>query len=647
MSIISLNQVAHDYGNKLLFENINLSFDKNCRAGLIGRNGCGKSTLFKIIAGILAPYKGEVHIAKDKKNLFNNHEKKQSSVGYFSQDFVFSPDEILWDCLYNARQDLISKKKQLQSIEKQLETSHDEKTLTELDKIQLEYEMLGGFTYENEIKSFLYTFGFMPEDYYRKLNDFSGGEKTRIRLIQILLNKYDFILFDEPTNHLDLNTVDWFIKYLKNMNGGYLIVSHDRYLLDQTVNIIYELKNKTIYTYTGNFSAYLLQSEEREMVLKRQYSQQQKLIERTEDFIRKNMAGQKVNQAKSRLKMLNRMEKIELDSKEKTFKLNINSENRSGNDIYRLKDISIGFPENTLIKDINLNLHYKDKICLVGANGSGKTTLLKVLNDEMSQLSGEVWTGYNLSIGYFDQNHIDLDTSLTVLETIWELVPAETFGYVMSYLAKFGFTDTLVEQKVEYLSGGEKSRLYLARIIHEKPNLLILDEPTNHLDITMIQSLENAIKNYDGTVLLVSHDRYFIQTITNKYWIIKDKKMQTFEGDLEEIINVIFTEEIQPKDNTPPSNELSNKPPKKKKPNQYIINKLLNDIHIIEQKIKESEKEINALHEKYQNQDFYSNQVNVIQTNQQIDFFKSNIDKLSLEKDELETEYLLLTVEED
>jgi ATP-binding cassette subfamily F protein 3 len=647
MSIININQVSHDFGNKELFENINLSFDKNCRAGLIGRNGCGKSTLFKIIAGIITPTKGEVHIAKDKKYFLNNSNKKTSSIGYFSQDFKFADDEILWDSLYNARQDLIDKKNELSLIGKKLEINHNAKLLSDLDKIQLEYELIGGFTYENEIKSLLYTFGFKTEEYHNRVNDFSGGQQTRIRLIQILLNKYDFILFDEPTNHLDIKTVDWFIKYLKNMTGGYLIISHDRYLLDQTVEIIYELSHKTIHTFSGNYSAYLLQSEEREKVLQRQYNQQQKLIEKTEDFIRKNMAGQKVNQAKSRLKMLNRMEKIELNQKDKTFNLNISSEKRSGNDIFRLKNLSIGYPNNTLIQNINLNLHYQEKICLVGTNGSGKTTLLKILNNELNPLSGDIWTGYNLSIGYFDQNHIDLDISLTVLETIWELVPGETFGYVMTFLAKFGFTDSMVEQKVQNLSGGEKSRLYLARLIHEKPNLLILDEPTNHLDITMIESLETALKNYDGTILLVSHDRYFIQAITNQYWIINDKNIKTFNGNIDEILSDIFEEENQ-QINTKNTNELkNNNSTKKKKPNQYIINKMLEEIENIENKIEENENQMNILHEKFHNQDFYNNQNDVIETNKAIETLKIDIEDLYTKKDSLETEYLLLTLEEN
>lgn len=647
MSIINLSNVAHDYGNKLLFEDVNLSFDRQSKAGLIGRNGTGKSTLFKIISGQISPYRGQVHIAKDKSS-YGSNASKFTSIGYFTQDYDFHSSARLWDWLYMAREDLIQKKNELNNLTKELEITHNDKLLSKLDTLQTEYEILGGFTYENEIKSLLLTFGFTEEDYQKKIDDFSGGEKTRIRLVSILLNKFEFILFDEPTNHLDISTVDWFIQYLKNLECGYLIVSHDRYLLDQTVNVIYELRNQKINSYSGNFSAYLLQAEEREKVLQKQFKQQQKFIEKTEDFIRKNMAGQKVNQAKSRLKMLNRMDKIELEAKDKNFKLNFSTDQRSGNDIYRLKDLCIGYENKILVKNININLHYKDKICLIGANGTGKTTLLKILNGEMQQISGDLWTGYNLSVGYYDQTHFNLDLSLSVIDTIWELVPYETYGYVMSYLAKFGFYEDSIDQKVSSLSGGEKSRLYLARLIHENPNLLILDEPTNHLDLSMIQSLENALKNYDGTIILVSHDRYFIQAITNKYWILQDCELSQYQGNLETLLEQNQNRILEKtNENKSIVNTRSNQNEKKtKKPNQYLVNKLLSQIDEYDSLIKENQNKVSEVHNLFANPDFYSNQDNVVNAKNKIQELNNKINEYTSKKDELETEYLILTDEE-
>ena len=661
MSIINLIQVAHDFGNKLLFENITLSFDNNTKAGLIGRNGTGKTTLFKIMTGQIKPYRGSVSTAKGYK------------IGYFAQDYHFSSNEMLWNWLYDSREDLKQLRQELNQANEDLKSSDSSNPaiLKKFDKLQSDYELFGGFLYENDIKSLLFTFGFTDSDYNRPIDDFSGGEKTRIRLISILLNKYNFILFDEPTNHLDLLTVDWFIQYLKALDCGYLIVSHDRYLLDQVVNKIYDLNNKKIDTYRGNFTAYELQEKERDTVIQRQFLEQQKLIKKTEDFIQKNMVRASTsNRAKSRLKLLNKIERIELDTKKKDLKLNIDTAKRSGNDIFRLKELKIGYNsdilsvppvkneqvvdggekslsinEKILAQNINLNLHYKDKICLVGANGSGKTTLLRILNGELEPLGGDLWTGYSLSVGYYDQLHIDLDENLTVLETIWNLVPAETYGFVMSYLARFGFDIDHAEQKVSTLSGGEKSRLYLAQLIHEKPNLLILDEPTNHLDISMIKSLEIALKNYDGTLILVSHDRYFIQAITNDYWIIKEGIINHYNDTFENILERIRPFEKEKKGKTgnttiQPATTDGKGGIKTKKTNPYILNKLLEKIASIEDNINGKKDEIFDLQSKFSDSDFYADKSNIEKANKRIDDLKKEIIDLNLEKDDLETEYL-------
>jgi ATP-binding cassette subfamily F protein 3 len=627
MSIINLINISHDYGNKLLFENINLSFDNQTKGGLVGRNGTGKTTLFHIIMGNLSPYKGKAHIARGYR------------VGYFTQNNSFSSKDFLWDWLYHSRTDIIEKAKELNDVEHLLTLSSDEKLLKKYHDLQTEYELLGGYNYENELKSMLLTFSFTQRDYQRPIDDFSGGEKTRIRLISILLNKYDFILFDEPTNHLDLMTVDWFIEYLRTLPCGYLIISHDRYLLDQVTNKIYELINQKIETYTGNYSSYLLQSTERDALLQKQYKQQQKFIEKTEDFIRKNMAGQKTNQAKSRLKMLNRMERIEVSTSSKAIKLHIHSENRSGNDIFRLKDISIGFQGLTLASDVNLSLHYRDKVCLVGANGSGKTTLLRCLTGELDPLSGDLWVGHNLSVGYFDQHHIELDNEITVLDTIWDLAPGETFGYIMSYLARFGFYEDMIDQKVGSISGGEKSRLYLAQLIHSKPNLLILDEPTNHLDISMIESLEVALKTYEGTIILVSHDRYFINAITNQFWIIKDRGIRyATEFSVNSLEPQSRQQKVAPSETIAPEKQSISSP--KKKANPYLLNKLLSEIQSIERSIQQAEQTISDIQSKFSDATFYAEKDNITQANTQLKDLRDDIKSLTLSKDELETQYI-------
>jgi ATP-binding cassette subfamily F protein 3 len=621
--ILQLNQVSHDYGNRLLFSDINLTLDANTRAGLVGRNGTGKTTLFQILVRNLKPYRGSVHVARDYR------------IGYFAQEFSFASTEVLWDWLYLSKSELIDKKRELTAVENELTISQSEKLLTSYSRLSAGYESMGGYDYENQIKYLLINFGFKPTDYYRQIDDFSGGEKTRIRLISILLNNYDFLLFDEPTNHLDFLTVDWFIGYLKKVNKGYLIISHDRYLLDQVVNKIYEIKNQKIESYSGNFSSYLIQSADRELLLQKQYHQQQKLIERTEEFIRRNMGSQKTNLAKSRLKMLNRLDRIELAHSEKNIKLNITTSKRSGNDIYRMKNLKVGYENFTVIDDINLELYYRDRVCLCGANGSGKTTLLKTLLGEIPHLGGDLWTGYSLSVGYFDQNHIDLDPTLTILETIWDLAPGETFGYVMTFLARFGFSEDMIDQPVANISGGEKSRLYLAQLIHEKPNILILDEPTNHLDIAMIASLEEALQNYEGTIILVSHDRYFVNSLAKKYWMIAS-------GTITEVDSIDKLMEKSEVEVSPIKESKKYEKQTKKKPNAYTLNKLLTEIAEIESNVKAIQDEIIRLQNLFSDSYFYLRGENITETNQQIAKLEGQIVELNANKDKLEIEYLEL-----
>ncbi|MCL1827632.1 MAG: ATP-binding cassette domain-containing protein, partial [Candidatus Cloacimonetes bacterium] len=482
-------------------------------------------------------------------------------------------------------------------------------------------------------------------DFFRPINDFSGGEKTRIRLIRILLNKYDFVLFDEPTNHLDLVTVDWFITYLKNYEGGYLIVSHDRYLLDQTVNKIYELRNGKVELYSGNYTGYEMQVIEREKVLEKQYNQQQKLIKETEDFIAKNIVRDSTaNRAKSRIKMLNKLDRIELQPKSHEIKIKIEKASRSGNDIYRLRGLNVGFADNVLLENLHLDIHYRDKICFVGANGSGKTTLLKILNDDLKPLSGELWTGYSLSVGYYDQLHVDLNEDITVLETIWNMVPGETFGYVMTYLARFGFYTDSIEQRVGSLSGGEKSRLLLAQLIHEKPNLLILDEPTNHLDISMIKSLEQALKDYDGTLIIVSHDRYFLQAITDHYWVFKDKDIKASQESFDVVLDSLRP--YQKENKRKSDDKINPKTSRVKKPNAYQLNQKLQEIDSLTAKITDNEATIYQLQQKFSDPAFYTKQDNISMTNKEIAALQKEIFDSKNRRDILENEYLNMIEEE-
>ncbi|HPM01916.1 MAG TPA: ABC-F family ATP-binding cassette domain-containing protein [Candidatus Cloacimonadota bacterium] len=630
MSIIVLEEIGHEFGDSLLFENINISLDKNTRAGLVGRNGTGKSTLFKIITGEMQAKYGNINRAKN------------ANISFLSQEFDFETEDTVFHWLLDARHDILELKEEIDRLHILLETDHSEKNLNRLADLQHEFEALDAYEYENSIKMMLTVFNFSPDYYQRSVNSLSGGEKTRLRLIHTLLEKHDIMLLDEPTNHLDIKMIEWLVNYLISVNCAFLIVSHDRYLLDKAVNKIYELREKRISTYGGNFSFYETEKTARHILLQKQYEQQQKLIEKTEDFIQRNMAGQKVNQAKSRLKMLDRMEIIEKPGDDKHLKLRIQTDKRSGNDIYRLEHIDLGYPDNLLARDICLNIHYQDKICLLGPNGSGKSTLIKMLLGNVKPLSGNLWTGSGLSIAYYDQLHYELDLDIRVIDTIWQLVPFETIGYVLGYLARFGFTGDKVEQRCESLSGGEKARLYLAKMIHEKPNLLILDEPTNHLDISMIKSLERALKEYDGTIIFVSHDRYFIQNVAKKIWIFKDMQVLETIDPLETLIDeVIVNNEIKKKQ--PEKEKLSaNRPEKIKKINPYIIEKLYKEIQEIEKEIASKKQSVEMKHLLFSDPDNFGDSQKIKQINIDIDILSKEITQLQEILEEKEMTYLEL-----
>jgi ATP-binding cassette subfamily F protein 3 len=624
MSLLKVENLSHNFGDIDIFKNISFSVEKNSRIGLIGKNGSGKSTLFNIISGNILPHKGKLSYTKKIK------------ISYLTQEPNLPEAMKLYDFVVQSRPDYLELEAKLRQAEHNLSEDSSEKNMQNLAKLQQQFEIIDGYNYTTQIKLVLTNLKFPQSVWKKPIANFSGGGKTRIQLAKILLEPFNLLLLDEPTNHLDLAMIFWLENYLRKIEQPYIIISHDRYFLDNTITKIFELENCRLHQYNCNYTNYKTAKKNNIELQSKQYERQQKFIKKTQDFIQKNMAGQKVNQAKSRQKMLAKMDVIEKPEVEKKIKLNINSKSRSGNDVCKFHQVAIGYPDNILAQNINLELFYQDKIAVVGPNGCGKTTLLKIINQELKPLSGKIKLGTGLQIGFYDQMHLSLNDSLTVKETIWQLAPTADQGYVLGYLAKFGFRGDNVEKPVSVLSGGEKARLYLAKLLHEHPNFLILDEPTNHLDLDMIDSLETALQDYEGTVLFVSHDRYFIEKVASKKWSFENGTIRETSANLEDIFAQIGRAQTfqNAKRNS------ADKPKKSTKTNPIILKKKLQEIENKNSDLEKLEEELISLQSEFYDPNIYNRPQKLKKINSEIKNIKDNINRLREEIDILEEDYL-------
>ncbi|GCF92270.1 multidrug ABC transporter ATP-binding protein [Enterococcus florum] len=525
MLLLQVNQVARYFGAETLFENIQLEVSSRGRIGLVGRNGAGKSTLLKIIAGVESPDAGQII-----KN-------KQTSLGYLAQDTGLVSNETVWNEMLKAFEHLRKMEARMREVELTISTGAEsderyEALLKEYDQLQHDFNDQNGYGYENEIRSVLHGFKFDDSFYEKPIDTLSGGQKTRLALARMLLVKPDILILDEPTNHLDIETLAWLEDYLQAYSGALLIVSHDRYFLDQVVTEIYEISRQKMTHYTGNYSRYLDVKAAQIASDWKAYEKQQAEIEKLEDFVARNLVrASTTKRAQSRRKTLEKMDRLDRpDGKEKSAHFMFDIEKASGNVVLQLEDGAIGY-EKPLAEPINLDIRRTDAIALVGPNGVGKSTLLKSLIDQIPFLRGKPHFGTNVSIGYYDQTQADLHGNKTILAELWDEHPTVPEKEIRSVLGGFLFSGEDVEKTIPLLSGGEKARVALAKLSMNKENFLILDEPTNHLDIDNKEVLENALIDFEGTLLFVSHDRYFINRLANKVVELSPEGSRLYLGD--------------------------------------------------------------------------------------------------------------------
>lgn len=529
MIILQLNGITKYYGADPILSNIKLEVQSKDRIALVGRNGAGKSTLLKIISGELSYDSGEIM------------KPKETTIDYMGQDTVLESTLSIWDEMLTVFKPLQKMEKELRKLEEKMgdpsyqqDSNNYEKLLKEYDQLQISFKDLGGYQYEADIRSILHGFRFSNFDYSTPISTLSGGQKTRLALAKLLLTKPDLLILDEPTNHLDIETLAWLEQFLQNYDGAILIVSHDRYFLDKVVTQVYEVSQKTTYKYPGNYSNYLTQKAERYEREMKQFEKQQDEVAKLNDFIQKNIArASTTKRAQSRRKQLERMELMDRPNDgEKGASFSFDIERQSGNEVLKVDNLSIGYEENQfIVKNINLRATRQDSIALVGPNGIGKSTLLKGLMNKLPFVSGEIQFGSNVAVGYYDQEQANLTSNKAVLNELWDDYPTTTEKEIRTVLGNFLFSGDDVLKVVSTLSGGEKARLALAKLMMQKANFLILDEPTNHLDLDSKQVLENALISYPGTLLFVSHDRYFINRVTNKVIELSPEGTAEFLGD--------------------------------------------------------------------------------------------------------------------
>ncbi|MCM3359051.1 ABC-F family ATP-binding cassette domain-containing protein [Psychrobacillus sp. MER TA 171] len=528
MIVLQVNQVTKSFNGEDILTNVKLEVQDRDRVALVGRNGAGKSTLLKIIAGEMSYDSGDIIMPKNIR------------LGYLEQHAGLESKLTIWEEMKSIFSHLIDSEKELRSLEAQMadpavyeDPEAYAKVAATYDELQLAFNEAGGYRFESDIRSILHGMQFFPDDYDKPVQALSGGQKTRLALAKMLLSKPDLLILDEPTNHLDIQTLSFLENYLKNYSGAILIVSHDRYFLDQVVNLVYEVSRHNVTRYVGNYSAYLTQKAKNYELDKKKYEKQQEEKAKLEDFVSRNLArASTTKMAQSRRKVIEKTDWMDApDGDEKSANFGFTIDRPSGNDVLRLEDVAVGYSNKTVSSNISFSVYKQDRIALVGPNGVGKSTLLKTIMKQLPSAGGHIQYGTNVQFGYYDQEQAALSGNKTVLKELWDEWPLMNEKDVRNVLGRFLFSGDDVQKTVSTLSGGEKARLALAKLMLLKSNTLVLDEPTNHLDLDSKEVLENALLDFPGTIIFVSHDRYFINRIATKVIELSSKEATLFLGD--------------------------------------------------------------------------------------------------------------------
>ena len=586
MIILQANKIERSFAGEVLFDNINLQVDERDRIALVGKNGAGKSTLLKILVGEEEPTSGEIN------------KKKDISLSYLAQDSRFESENTIYDEMLHVFDDLRRTEKQLRQMELEMGEKSGEdlnKLMSDYDRLSENFRQAGGFTYEADIRAILNGFKFDESMWQMKIAELSGGQNTRLALAKMLLEKPNLLVLDEPTNHLDIETIAWLENYLVNYSGALIIVSHDRYFLDKVATITLDLTKHSLDRYVGNYSRFVDLKEQKLATEAKNYEKQQKEIAALEDFVNRNLVrASTTKRAQSRRKQLEKMERLDKpEAGKKSANMTFQSEKTSGNVVLTVENAAIGYDGEILSQPINLDLRKMNAVAIVGPNGIGKSTFIKSIVEQIPFIKGEKRFGANVEVGYYDQTQSKLTASNTVLDELWNDFKLTPEVEIRNRLGAFLFSGDDVKKSVGMLSGGEKARLLLAKLSMENNNFLILDEPTNHLDIDSKEVLENALIDFDGTLLFVSHDRYFINRVATYVLELSENGSTLYLGDYDYYVEKKAEVEMSQTEEASTSNQAKETSPvndyQAQKESQKEVRKLMRQIENLEAEIEELE----------------------------------------------------------
>jgi ATP-binding cassette subfamily F protein 3 len=629
MIVLSSKDLNKSYGIDVVLDKVTFNINEGEKVGLIGPNGAGKSTLFKILTGNLEQDNGDLFIDKSK------------TVGYLAQHLSLETTNTIYDELLTVFSDLIQLENKIKKLEQKMNEPYDSSKEEYHNKIIKEYTTLfevynnrGGYTYNGDINRVLQGLGFTEEDFNKSISILSGGQKTRVALCKLLLIKPDILLLDEPTNHLDLDAIEWLEEYLKSYKGTVIIISHDRFFLDSITTRTFELINGHVNCYNGNYSNCILEKKKNYEVQMKAFGLQQKEIKRQEEIIERYRSFNReksIKAAESRQKALDKVERLQAPDKDPSAsKISFETMIKSGNDVLHIENLRKAFGEKLLFKNLNLDLKRSDKVALIGANGRGKTTLFKIILNNISSDSGTVYLGKNVFVGYYDQEQSNLHLDKNILDEVWDDFPDMTVTQIRSSLAAFLFYGDDVFKKVRDLSGGEKCRINLLKLMLSKSNFLLLDEPTNHLDIPSREALEDALLSYDGTVLVISHDRYFLNKVVSKIYELKEDGVKEYLGNysyyIEKKTNPLRFQQIEEQEG---KSKTQIHAEKRKKREQEQLEKLhKQQIKEVEEAISKKENEIAELQKQLCLEEVYSDFEKSESVNKQIIKLQDEADSL-------------------